>query len=153
MPTIQHHRGGYGRPPAQWLLSEKLGTAPLTFREVSKLAKTPNTGVRKLCERYAEFLRVKHDPTDEQYLLNAKVNPKRLRLLHKVLLAQFQLKVQMRWAQDGRENALPSAFARFLSAARLAGYRGLKDLERRPLPNHPDIIDNYWAEIRGELGV
>jgi hypothetical protein len=152
------NRGGYGRPPAAWLVDKKLlkaekdGNQAMTYRDIAAATGRPQTAVKRLCRKYAHFLIVGHRPSEETYDQIAYVRPKRLRLLHQVLATEFSLKMEMRRAEDGRENSLPSAYAHFQSAARSAGFKG-EGTEGKSLERDPLMITHYWASICGELGL
>ncbi|MDQ3233264.1 MAG: hypothetical protein M3Q07_15715 [Pseudobdellovibrionaceae bacterium] len=151
-------RGGYGRPPAAWLAHENLkklenaGNEMLTYRQIAEVTGESKETVQRLCRRYHPFLWLKHLPDHRDEYQLALVRPKRLRLLHLVLLRDYELRVQLRPAKDGRKNQLPSAFAYFLSAARSAGYKG-DGIEDGPLLRNPAIIEENCMGIRAALGI
>lgn len=152
MQNEQHNRGGYGRPPAKWLISDKLEDAErLTFQEISQRTEKSILAVRRLCEKYAGFLYVRHELVNA--VSTARVNVKRLRLLHRVLTFDRYLQMQIRRAEDGREHHMPSAFAKLLSASRSAGFRGLEGFEKLPLQRNPQDVAKYRYSILAGLGL
>lgn len=150
----KQNRGGYGRVPGDWLISQKLSgddTARITVEAISETTGQPYEKVHRIVRKYAGFLRVKYDLG--KGISKITVTPKRLRLLHRILTADYNFKVELRHAEDGRDNSLPSAFAKLLSAARSSGYRGLQDFERRPLEMDMGTLVMYRADIKQNLGL
>ncbi|MDQ3233557.1 MAG: hypothetical protein M3Q07_17200, partial [Pseudobdellovibrionaceae bacterium] len=59
-------RGGYGRPPAAWLIHENLqklendGNERLTYRQIAEATGESKLTVQRLCRRYPGLLWLKH---------------------------------------------------------------------------------------------
>jgi hypothetical protein len=153
--VLRTNRGGYGRPPAEWLRSESLkafSDKELTYKEIAESTNASFEGVSRICEKYSRFLRIKYSITDSGKSL-ARVKIKRLGLLHRCLAAEYSLKMEWRRATDGRPNHLPTAIAHFISAARSAGFKGLQGFEQGSLPRDLSRVENCWAEVCSELGL
>jgi hypothetical protein len=142
--------GGYGRPPAEWLIGSQLGEKSLSFSDVAHLTGVPKTAVRRICEKYSEFLRIKYKTGSTAYLLQGYVTGKRLKLLHDILSADYYLRQQMRQDRLKRPHKMPSAFRKFLVVAQNAGFQGIDDMwgEKNRI-----VISDYRAEILSSLRV
>ena len=124
---LKRNRGGYGRPPAKWLIAKELnGSTKLNYREIAEKTAIDPLAVRRLCEIYTVFLQIEHEIEDSVAV--AKVPVKRLRLLHTFLRVDMELRSQIRRARDRRENEIGSTFLKLLRSAKSAGFSDEKEL-------------------------
>lgn len=146
------NRGGFGRPPAAWLVTEFNSSVALSIEDIASVTSEPTAKIGRLINKYSAFLRVEHRVfADGKSRVHVK--PSRLKQLHSLLSAEFELKKELRVASDdGRDSDLRSAFSHFLKAARKAGYDGRPSLEDR-LPRAPETISEYCSEIKAALGL
>lgn len=145
------NRGGYGRPPADWLAHEFESSGALTIEDIATETGEPEAKVRSIIKKYSRFLQPEHRVfPDGKSRVHAR--PSRLKQLYTLLSAEFELKKELRAAGDGGESNARSAFSHFLKAARKAGYEGRPSLEDR-LPRAPETISDYCAEIKAALGL